>query len=81
MDYCMVWQPIYDLRWEIMNVCTIHEIIFDDLQWEIMNVCTVHEIIFENSAELSAKPADNSVNSAEFWVLEFFVFLTWFNLF
>jgi hypothetical protein len=38
-----------------------------------MNVCTVHEIISENSAELSAKPVDNSVNLAKLCVSDFFV--------
>jgi hypothetical protein len=31
MDYCMVWRPIYDLRWETMNVCTVYEIISENL--------------------------------------------------
>jgi hypothetical protein len=30
-------------------------------------------------AELSAKPADNSVNSAEFWIFENFLFLACLN--
>jgi hypothetical protein len=31
MDYCMFWRPIYDLQWESMNMCTVHEIIFEKL--------------------------------------------------
>jgi hypothetical protein len=30
MDYCIFWSLIYDLRWETMNVYTIHEIIFEN---------------------------------------------------
>jgi hypothetical protein len=30
-------------------------------------------------AELSAKPADNLANSAEFWIFEIFLFLTRLN--
>jgi hypothetical protein len=41
-----------------------------DLRWEIMNVYT--EIISENLIKLSVKPADNSVNSAEFRVSKFY---------
>jgi hypothetical protein len=26
----MFWQPIYDLRWEIMNVCIVHDIISEN---------------------------------------------------
>jgi hypothetical protein len=44
-----------------------------------MNVCTVHEIISKNSVKLSAKPADNSFNSAELSISEFFLFLAWLN--
>jgi hypothetical protein len=44
-----------------------------------MNVCTVYEIISENSVKLSAKPADNSFNSAELSISEFFLFLAWLN--
>jgi hypothetical protein len=44
-----------------------------------MNVYIVHEIISENSIELSRKPVNNSVNSAEFWVSKILWFLVWLN--